>query len=345
MEEAVLVPESASDEEGSQQATKEEEGYVFVTGFVDNELNTCFIRSFFSGLDVLDVCFCLEEKTRLRNGQVVVKFRSAKEAAAALEYSYNDGTDILVERTDENKWTEAVCQAQFKKKIRRKRKKKPKMKARKELASVSGGISSSSSPHYVHLMNLPYYMTKEDVKMFIEKAEMDDKRITFFDRGKIFKKDAFVKLNSLKQMQECLKFHKNVFDDRTIHIFPSSKLKFQKKLKESRSEELQNHKATSSKNSSKGLSKLRCMYVRNFPSHVSKLDIQTFFTGFNVNLEDIFLLYDDNGAAMGEALVKFSTEHVAMFAESLHRRNFLGSEILLLRISEEQMNDFDGVRN
>ncbi|CAI9561781.1 unnamed protein product [Staurois parvus] len=84
----------------------------------------------------------------------------------------------------------------------------------------------------------------------------------------------------------------------------------------------------------------RCVYLRNFPFDVTKAEVLRFLAGFPVHEDDVFLLFDSNGVGLGEALVTFSTEQQAFLAESLNRQRFLDTEVLLRRISDEQMKEF-----
>lgn len=87
-----------------------------------------------------------------------------------------------------------------------------------------------------------------------------------------------------------------------------------------------------------------CIYIRNLPFDVTKGEVQKFFADFSLVEDDIYLLCDDKGVGLGEALVRFKSEEQAMKAERLNRQRFLGIEVLLRLISEEQMQEF-GVKS
>ncbi|XP_073406588.1 RNA-binding protein 12B [Dendrobates tinctorius] len=89
----------------------------------------------------------------------------------------------------------------------------------------------------------------------------------------------------------------------------------------------------------------RCVYLRNFPFDVSKVEVQKFFDGFLVHEDNIILLFDNKGVGLGEALVRFQSEEQAMRAEVLNRQHFLGTEVFLTRISDEQMKEFGAFSN
>jgi RNA recognition motif-containing protein len=50
-----------------------------------------------------------------------------------------------------------------------------------------------------------------------------------------------------------------------------------------------------------------CIYIRNFPFDVTKVEVQKFFADFSLAEDDIYLLYDDKGVGLGEALLKFKS--------------------------------------
>ncbi|XP_075070529.1 RNA-binding protein 12B-like [Mixophyes fleayi] len=210
----------------------------------------------------------------------------------------------------------------------------------KQLLLVMASVQSQSQRKevfmYVDLYPLQQRMSL-DVKNFIGHPEMADTHITFLlDEQGLRTREAFVMLISMQQQQVCLQLHQRVFSQRSISVEEMQQL-----LEAHRKEmpvEMENSqdKTCIKKKTTTGNSCRRCMYLRNFPADITKLNIKQFFSGFNVDQEAIFLLHDNNGDGMGEALVKFSTEHAAVLAESLHRQRFLGTEILLLHISEEK---------
>lgn len=80
-----------------------------------------------------------------------------------------------------------------------------------------------------------------------------------------------------------------------------------------------------------------CLFVRNLPFDVRKVEIMDFFIGFNVTEDKVFMLRDHKGAGVGKALILFQSEAEAMAAVSLNGRRFLGSEVILKCISRSQM--------
>ncbi|KAL7835672.1 hypothetical protein SRHO_G00280190 [Serrasalmus rhombeus] len=80
-----------------------------------------------------------------------------------------------------------------------------------------------------------------------------------------------------------------------------------------------------------------CIYARNFPADVRKIEVKDFFCLYHISEDDITLLKDGNGNGTGEALIEFNCEQAAKEAHSLHGDVFLGQKILLTCISPQQM--------
>ncbi|KAL7840508.1 hypothetical protein AOLI_G00258310 [Acnodon oligacanthus] len=80
-----------------------------------------------------------------------------------------------------------------------------------------------------------------------------------------------------------------------------------------------------------------CIYARNFPADVRKIEVKDFFCLYHISEDDIMLLKDGNGNGTGEALIEFNCEQTAKEAHSLHGDIFLGQKILLTCISPQQM--------
>ncbi|KAJ6663923.1 hypothetical protein lerEdw1_008877 [Lerista edwardsae] len=196
--------------------------------------------------------------------------------------------------------------------------------------------------YYVHLTNLSAAVEKRDLRVFFGELDLTNAQITFSGSHENEKKDAFVMLKSEREYKMARKHHKNVLFGQSVYIFPISKKSMSQLLESSEGKKSpEGHHHTREKGSRDGYSGPKtCVYVRNFPFDVTKVEVQKFFAGFNIGDSDIHLLYDDKGIGLGEALVKFRSEEQAQKAESLNRRRFLGTEVLLRCIPEEQMQEF-----
>ncbi|KAM3615198.1 uncharacterized protein V6R79_024773 [Siganus canaliculatus] len=82
-----------------------------------------------------------------------------------------------------------------------------------------------------------------------------------------------------------------------------------------------------------------CLFVRNLPGDVQKSQIRSFFNTFKLENINIDLLLDSDGRGIGEAVVQFRSPKLAAQAQRLHGRDFLGTQVLLTRISVTQMED------
>lgn len=82
-----------------------------------------------------------------------------------------------------------------------------------------------------------------------------------------------------------------------------------------------------------------CLFVRNMPADVQKSQIKSLFYQFKVRTGDITLLHDSEGNGIGEAVIKFRSEKLASLAQRIHGDDFLGTNVLITRISTTQMND------
>lgn len=202
--------------------------------------------------------------------------------------------------------------------------------------------SPHSKEYYIHLKNLAPTVEKRDLRIFFDELNITNSQITFLKTDDNARKSAFVMFRTEKAYQFALHYHKRVLFHHQVHIFPISKksvLQIIESPEIERSPERHHHvKGNSNLDTYSGPK--TCLYIRNFPFDVTNIEVQKFFAGFNIDDCDIHLLYDDKGIGLGEALVKFSSEDQAQKAESLNRRRFLGTEVLLRCIPEEQMQEF-----
>lgn len=202
--------------------------------------------------------------------------------------------------------------------------------------------SSNSKEFYIHIKNLSPTVEKRDLRVFFGELDITNHRITLLKPDNNYEKniEAFVLLKSLYDYNAALKHHKRSLFGQPVYIFPTSK-KSILQLIESSENKRSSERHHYAKEKRDGCSAQKtCIYVRNFPFDVTNVEVQKFFAGFNIDDSDIHLLYDDKGIGLGEALVRFSSEDQARKAETLNRRRFLGTEVLLRCISEEQMQEF-----
>lgn len=289
------------------------------------------IRRFFKGLDVVDIVFLLRPNG-LKNGNGFVKFGSVKDAEAAMGFNneYIGHRFISLSKTTEEKWVNAggtVDNAYSKQPRRRTR---------------SRSRSPIDQQFYVHLKNLSYGVEKDDIKHLFSAPDMEDSQIKFLlDKHHHRTREGFVMVKSQRQYEKCLTLHKINLKGRPMFILPISRKAMLELIESYETQTPPKSEGTFEDYSRREPSSLkRCIYVRNFPFDVSKVEVRKFFNEFPLHEDDISLLFDNKGVGLGEALVRFQTEEQAMHAEGLNRQRFLGTEVLLRRISDEQMKEF-----
>ncbi|KAJ1185746.1 hypothetical protein NDU88_002533 [Pleurodeles waltl] len=160
--------------------------------------------------------------------------------------------------------------------------------------------------------------------------------------------DAFVLFKNESDYNRALEFHKEMFNDQREYIYAISRKSmlemiedfeaFERKRAAAKERQREDNFPETHFDANPG-SRI-CMNIRNFPFDVTKLEVQKFFVGFNVHEDDVYLLTDDKGVELGEALVKCSSEEHAKNAEYLYRCRFLVTEVLLRSISAKQMEEF-----
>uniref|UniRef100_A0A2K5EHK5 RNA-binding protein 12B n=1 Tax=Aotus nancymaae TaxID=37293 RepID=A0A2K5EHK5_AOTNA len=333
---------------------KAENPYLFLRG-LPYLVNEDDVRVFFSGLCVDGVIFLKHHDGR-NNGDAIVKFASCVDASGGLKChrSFMGSRFIEVMQGSEQQWIEfggnAVKEGDI---LRRSEEHSPPRGIndrhfRKRSHSKSPRRTRSRSPlgFYVHLKNLSLSIDERDLRNFFRGTDLTDEQIRFLYKDENRTRYAFVRFKTLKDYNTALSLHKTVLQYRPVHIDPISRkqmLKFIARYEKKRSGSLERERPghVSQKYSQEGNSGQKlCIYIRNFPFDVTKVEVQKFFADFLLAEDDIYLLYDDKGVGLGEALVKFKSEEQAMKAERLNRRRFLGTEVLLRLISEAQMQEF-----
>ncbi|KAM3928400.1 RNA-binding protein 12B-B-like isoform 1-T2 [Leptodactylus fuscus] len=305
--------------------------YVFLFGLPYSSTEED-IRRFFKGLDVVDVVFLLRANG-LKNGNAYVKFGSAKDADTAMNFNneYIGNRFISISKATEDKWVKAGGQ------LDEDYSKQPRRRTRSR--------SPQNQQFYVHMKNLSYGVEKQDVKHFLGAPDMADSQIKFLlDKYNNRTREGFIMLKSQRLYEKCLNLHKSNLKGRHVLILPIARKAMLELIEAYETQTPPKQERTYDGYPRREQSNLkRCIYLRNFPFDVSKAEVQKFFTGYPVHEEDICLLFDNKGVGLGEALVRFPSEEQAELAEGLNRQRFLGTEVLLRRISEEQMKELGAV--
>ncbi|XP_056378301.1 RNA-binding protein 12-like [Hyla sarda] len=189
---------------------------------------------------------------------------------------------------------------------------------------------------YAHLVNVSLRAEKSHIRKFLFEI-VGDSQITFLcDKNGSRLRECFVMFVTENDYIRALELDKAVLKGRRVRVLPISKENMMELIKSKKEVVLEDTALED-----KGIEpELKYLYLRNFAACVCKLDVLDFLTGFTLTEKDICLLYNDHGDSLGEALVRFSTKEEASRAEKLNHKRFQDTEILLRRISEEQLKVF-----
>lgn len=314
------------------------------------------ISDFFCGLLVDDIIL-LKNARGQNNGQGLVKFATSQDASEGLkrDKEYIGSRYVDVYTATEKQWREAagnvVMGANSGGMFERgrsldctQRNLQHRVRSRSPFAPRSS--SPSKEEFCVLLENLSFAVEKEHIKGLFHHAKLEDDQILHVlgSDGRRTR-SAFVLFKSLKDYSAALTHHNEEFVNRCVHISPISREKMISILQSSHmnesppgnSERFQERSPSHCGDTFD--SEKVCLYVRNMPFDVRKVEIMDFFLGFNIT-EDKVILLNDKDVGLGEALVLFRSEGEAMNAQSLNGQRFLGSEVTLKCISRSQMREF-----
>ncbi|KFP70102.1 RNA-binding protein 12B, partial [Acanthisitta chloris] len=332
--------------------------YLFLRG-IPYSATEDEVRAFLSGIHV-DGVILIKHRNGLNNGDCLVKFSTPEDALEGLKRhrQYMGQRFIEISPTTEERWIEYggrvdmpnemdhfLCEDHSPRSSGYMHSRK-RSRSRSPRRQRTRSRSSPSQEYYIHLRNLSFNVEKRDLRDFFPDLDISSKQIKLLtDKHQRRTRDAFVVLRNEIDYQAALECHRKVLLNRPVYIFPISRksmLKIIDSCERKRSQDRDHPgQAISEKSYREAHSGPKmCVYVRNFPFDVSKMEVQKFFARFDVDEDDIYLLYDEKGVGLGEALVKFKSEEQAMKAESLNRQRFLGTEVLIRLISEEQMQKF-----
>uniref|UniRef100_A0A8C5Q202 RRM domain-containing protein n=1 Tax=Leptobrachium leishanense TaxID=445787 RepID=A0A8C5Q202_9ANUR len=330
--------------------------YVFLFG-LPYTASEDDVQYFFEGLRIDEMIFLLRPNG-LRDGNALLKFGSVSDANASLKRNneHMGHRFISVKKSTEQKWIEAGGQAGYTV-AHASSTGKGYEGVNKHSLSRSPKIQTarSRSPHhqefYLHLSDLPTEVRKQDVKHVLGDTGMSDSQIKFLpDKYNDKKMEAFVRIENRRHYEKCLSLHKSRLCGRPISITPISRTAmlevidaFERKYPTAR--DVLPEKDYSRKNLKEYSNVKRSLYVRNFPFDVTKSEVKKFFVGFSVHDDDIILLYDNKNVGLGEALVRFPNKEQAILAEGLNHQRFLGTEVLLRRVSDEQVGELGELNN
>ncbi|KAM9488884.1 RNA binding motif protein 12Bb isoform 1-T2 [Clarias gariepinus] len=308
--------------------------YVYLSGMPFSATKED-VRVFFEGIQIDDLIF-MRNKFGMFSGCGLVKFRTREDATEGLrrDRKYIGPRYIRVMPASEHQWSKSGGLVQPEGASQRRSRSPIRQRSR----------SPSNEEFGVLYENLPYSVEKRDIKALLYPVSVTDDQISIFlDDNSGRSKSAIVVFRNLKDYCSGLAHHKETFLHSIVYVSPVSKEKIATIL-ESACNLREDHgrSSRSSERSQKSAldSEKQCIYVRNLPFDVRKVEIMDFFHGFQLSEDRIILLHDDRGAGLGEALVVFQTEKEAMMAQSLNGQRFLGSEVMLKCITWAQMQEF-----
>ncbi|XP_036791962.1 RNA binding motif protein 12Bb [Oncorhynchus mykiss] len=347
----------------SSQPSSQDDLYLLMQGmpFTTNKDD---VKEFFNGLEVEDIIIMRNDRGQ-PNVKGIVKFKSRRDAREGLKRNrhYIGSRFVELDTCSEEQYFKAdVGREPVKEdssgKYRRGPSSAPTERSPDRARSFSPVAYRSKSPSpsndefCVLVENLPYLVEKRDIKEIFHHADLKyDQILHLLDKYGSETRSAFVLFNNLRDYGAALTLHKKKFLKRCVYISPISKEKMVTMLESggntmkgtppserssSRSQERPPRETEKDVYESEKI----CLYVRNLPFDVRKVEIVDFFLGFRISEEAVVLLLDHKGNGLGEALVIFQTEEEAMRAQSLNGQGFLGTNLILKCISLTQMREF-----
>ncbi|XP_068592014.1 RNA binding motif protein 12Bb [Cebidichthys violaceus] len=296
------------------------------------------VHDFFLGL-LIDEIVLLKNGNGYKNGRGLVKFATREDANEAMkrDRGYIGSRYVEITPTTAEDWRRVTDGLERDRSpVRQPRNPLP---VRSQSAFQSPGAAASDDEYCVVVENLSYAAEKEDIKRLFHNAKLEDDQILYLigSDGRRTR-STFVLFKNLRDYCDALSPEKRPFLNRQILTRPISREKMITLL------ESQSVDVGPPGNSEMGQdqppsydSEKMCLFVRNLPFDVRKVEIMDFFLGFNVTEDKVFVLRDHEGAGVGKALVLFGSEAEAMSALSLNGHRFLGSEVILKCISRSQM--------
>ncbi|AWO96686.1 putative RNA-binding protein 12B [Scophthalmus maximus] len=311
------------------------------------------VRDFFGGLLVDEIVLCKNEKGQ-NNGRGLAKFATTEDASEGLkrDRNYIGSRYIEVSMTTLKDWHCSTGRPPMvgnkddnferdRSPIRNERNPQDHTRSQSPLARM---LIAPDDEYCVLMDNLPFAVEKEDVKKLFHHANLEDDQILLLigSDGKRTR-SLFVLFKNQRDYCDALTHEKRLFFNRWVYTRPISR-ESMINLLESQGMDVQppgNSERFQERPPSIPVdrydSEKLCLFVRNMPLDVRKVEIMDFFLGFNITEDKVFLLLDHKGAGVGKSLVLFQSEAEAMRALSLNGQRFLGSEVLLKCISRSQM--------
>ncbi|XP_068613239.1 RNA binding motif protein 12Bb [Brachionichthys hirsutus] len=324
--------------------------YVFLRG-MPFSVTEAEIYEFFSGL-YIDEIILLKNPNGTKNGKGFAKFASSGDVSEALkrDRNYIGARYVEVSTATAEDWGKVAARLSITVNNERERspirsQRIPQLHPRSQSPLAPRSMAPPNDDYCVILENLSFAVEKDDIKMLFNHAKLEDDQILhLLDGDEKRTRSTFVLFKSLRDYCGALTPDKRLFYNRWVYTRPISREKMIALL-QSQSQSANNRPGKFEKSQEMpppystedhDFEKV-CLFVRNLPFDVRKVEIMDFFLGFDVAEDKVYVLRDHKGAGVGKAVIVFRTEAEAMSACSLRGRRFLGSEVILKCISRTQM--------
>ncbi|KAF6739548.1 RNA-binding protein 12B [Oryzias melastigma] len=325
---------------------------VFLNGlpFSVTENEIC---EFFKGLET-DEIVLLKNHRGQNNGKAFVRFVSVEDALEGLKRNreYIGTRYVEVCTTTVNEWYRATGRMpmgvnmddNFERGRMPDHSQRTPQHARSRSPMMQRHALASEEEYCVLLDNLSYGMEKDDIKQMFRNAKLDNDQILYLTDGEGKRtRSAFVLFKSFHDYSDAISNEKKLLYNRWVNVQPISRENMLSLLQSQNTavrppennQSYQERPPSHPRDSYE--SEKACVFVRNLPFDVRKVEIMDFFHGFNVSESRVSVLHGPKGAGVGQAVVLFESEAAAMEALCLNGQRFLGSEVILKCISRFQM--------